>query len=323
MSYLFNRTSVIRLLFIAAIITLLILNIDLDILTQNIKPSYFTAISWTILPVICALAVMAFRHALLLSDYSPPYKYVFSAIVLSAGFNYILPSRLAELLKATYLREKCSVPFSAGTSAVVVERLIDILIIGIIGATSILFLPNLGSSLKYIIILLSIIFIFFVLPRSEKIFWYISAKLPWPKITNFLNNLHNEIKNKIKVKLLYINLGLGFTAWTLNIVAFAVFFNLAIPDGLDIQIILTVFVASAIGMAIPILPAGLGTFEAAIVLSLKAYGFDFDESLALAIALRLTLLLAVTPLAVVISMKSGTGVRSFLAEAKSALRSSK
>lgn len=313
-------STLLRIIIVSLAIFLIALNINPNELVRHIHPSYFIAILCTAPSIIGVIAIMAFRHAKLLSDFSPPYKYVFSAVILSTGFNYILPARTAELLKATYLREKCSVPFSAGTSAVLMERIVDILIVGMIGVISILFFPDLGSGWKYAGILLSIAFFFIVLPRSGTIINYLSSMLPWPRVSSFFNQLHKEIENKTRLKSLKINITLGVCAWLLNIISFAIFFNLAIVNGLSISGVLTVFIASAIGIAIPILPGGLGTFEAAIIIALKINGFEFDESLALAITLRLTLILAVVPISLLISISSGTGVTSFINSVKSAIK---
>lgn len=315
-----TRTAIYRLIFVVIALFIVVINIELEDLTHHIQATYFVAIIATVPTIISAIAIMSYRHAMLLSDYKPPYKHVFSAVILSTGFNYILPARTAELLKATYLREKCAVPFSAGASAVLMERLVDVLIIGMIGVISIVFFPDFGSGWKYAIILLLILFLFIILPHSGAIINYLSDKLPWPRVTTFFKQFHREVESKTKLKSLYINISLGMSAWLINILSFAIFFNLATVDGLSLSGVMTVFIASAIGIAIPILPGGLGTFEAAIIIALKLYGFDFDESLALAVTLRVTLIVAVAPLALLISVTSGTGIRSFFLNIKSAIK---
>lgn len=316
----FSQTTLLRLIFSALILSLIVSNVNIEEFIRHIQPAYFVAVISTLPIILSVIAIMSYRHAKLLSDYGPPYKHVFYAVILSTGFNYILPARTAELLKATYLREKCEVPFSAGASAVLMERLVDVLIVGMIGAASIIFVPNLGSVWKYVGILLAITFLFVILPRSGKIIYYFSDKLPWPRITSFLKQFHKEVESKTKLNSLYVNISLGSAAWLLNIVSFAIFFNLATDSGLNLSGVLTVFVASAIGIAIPILPGGLGTFEAAIIIALKLNGFDFDESLALAVTLRLTLILAVAPLSIFVAVTTGTGIKSFIINIKSAIK---
>lgn len=317
-----TRATLVRIFFLALVLFLLAQNVNFNDFIRHLQPTYFVAIASTLPVILFVIAIMAFRHAKLLSDYKPAYKFVFYAVILSTGFNYILPARTAELLKATYLREKCAVPFSAGASAVLMERLVDILIIGVIGVVSIIFIPDLGSGWKYAGILLTILSLFIILPRSKKVISYFVEKMPWPRIASFLKQLHKEVENKIRLRSLYLNISLGMAAWLVNIASYAIFFNLAVIDGLALPAVLTVFIASAIGIAIPILPGGLGTFEAAIVIALKINGFDFDESLALAITLRLTLILAVAPIALYISITSGTGIRSFFSNVKSAIKKS-
>jgi uncharacterized membrane protein YbhN (UPF0104 family) len=98
-------------------------------------------------------------------------------------------------------------------------------------------------------------------------------------------------------------------AWLLDFVTIALFFHAAGSIPLGLSGALLVFVATTIGGAIPALPGGLGTYEAAAVFSLKSLGYSFEEALALGFALHATLfcLPLISSLVIVTTEKIGIG----------------
>jgi uncharacterized membrane protein YbhN (UPF0104 family) len=82
--------------------------------------------------VLVSLMAQAQRHAVLARTPPAPFWAAFRAVSLAQGLNVLVPGRLSEGLKATYLRQKAGVPLSDALAALVIERLLDLAILGAI-----------------------------------------------------------------------------------------------------------------------------------------------------------------------------------------------
>lgn len=95
----------------------------------------------------------------------------------------------------------------------------------------------------------------------------------------------------------------------------------SIPLGLDGALV--IYLASTVGGAVPALPGGFGTYEAAVVFVLRGYGYQLDEALALALMLHATQIVFVCVAAPLIALGEPTGIRSLIRGAVTELRSSR
>ena len=101
--------------------------------------------------VLASLVLLSVRYAVLIDRPNLSYFAAAKAVTLSQGLNLFLPARLSELLKATYLRNRAEVPMSASLSAMLLERTVDLIIVGVLGFFCIFFfaaMVNLASSLS-------------------------------------------------------------------------------------------------------------------------------------------------------------------------------
>jgi hypothetical protein len=80
------------------------------------------------LAFMCAV-FLGKRYSVLLRSDEVRFGTAFKAVILSNGLNVVLPARLSELLKATYVNEKTGHSISKALSAVVLERIGDIIIL--------------------------------------------------------------------------------------------------------------------------------------------------------------------------------------------------
>jgi uncharacterized membrane protein YbhN (UPF0104 family) len=91
---------------------------------------------------------------------------------------------------------------------------------------------------------------------------------------------------------------LSVAAWAIAYLIFVCFFAAAGHPDIGLLATLVIFVASTFGLIVAVAPGGLGTFEAAIVMSLVAYDVSTKEALTLAVLMRLCLVLPVVATAV-------------------------
>ncbi len=107
---------------------------------------------------------------------------------------------------------------------------------------------------------------------------------------------------------------LGLLIWGLSYLNIFVFLSLAgsIPIGLSGALL--VFVMTTLGGAIPALPGGLGTYEAAAVIALRSLGYSFDEAMALALVMHAAQLALPFLMAMLLMLQKRLGILSLISD---------
>lgn len=228
----------------------------------------------------------AVRLAILASTPAAPILLALKATILSCGFNSLLPGRVAEILKATYLRNHAGVPFSAGIAGVLVERMMDLLMVMVIGIFAIGFAVIGTGITAYVAVALTLSVILVLLSSRQSMLLALIGRLPWAFVRNSATPLLTQAFVRLTGAVTFQALFLSALIWIVAIGNVALFLALAGTIPIGVKGALFVFVACTLGAAIPALPAGLGTYEAAAVLSLSALGYGFDEALAIGLALH-------------------------------------
>ncbi|MCX8063352.1 MAG: flippase-like domain-containing protein [Anaerolineales bacterium] len=237
--------------------------------------------------VVLATLFHAMRLGLLVG--LPPFdiRCPLSAILLSQGFNLVFPGRIAEAFKATYLHAHAGVPLSKGIAAVFLERMVDSLIVAALGLTGIALLSTRNGWFSFGMAGLVVILLIFI-PLFENRFLMLAKLLPWARLRAFAASFFVHIADTVRNGCFYSALGLGLATWATSFVNIVVFIQVADIKPVSMSGILILFVATTIGGAIPALPGGFGSYEAAAVLALKPFGYSLEESLPLAIMMHLS-----------------------------------
>jgi uncharacterized membrane protein YbhN (UPF0104 family) len=264
--------------------------------------------------IVCCFVVLAMRHVLLVGAPRIRLGVAFRAIVLSQGLNLVLPARLSELLKATYLRDHASVPLSSGVSAVVLERTVDVLIVAALGALGVVQYFDRGNFASVPALGLGFALVILVLVRSPDFVLRLVHAVPSERLAGFLERTFLHFSATAGTRAFWQALLLGGLAWGLSYINILVFLELAgsLPIGLSGALL--VFVLTTLGGAIPALPGGLGTYEAAAVIALRALGYSFDEALVLSLAMHAAQLILPFVLAVLIMLTERLGISSLVAD---------
>ena len=264
--------------------------------------------------VLCCMLVMGIRHLLLVGLPSLSLNVSFRAMVLSQGLNLVIPARLSELLKATYLRDHANVPLSRGLSAIVLERTVDVLIVAALGALALLSYFDRGDFGS--IPALGFIFVVsvFVLIRFPGPVLSLVRVLPSVRLAGFLERTYLHLSSMAGTQAFWRALMLGGVGWGLSYINILVFLELAGSLPIGVSGALLVFVMTTFGGAIPALPGGLGTYEAAAVVALRSLGYGFDEALVLALVMHASQLVLPFVLAILIMLTERTGISSLIAD---------
>jgi uncharacterized protein (TIRG00374 family) len=241
--------------------------------------------------VLISLMAQARRHAVLARTPPAPFWTAFRAVTLAQGLNVLVPGRLSEGLKATYLKQKAGVPLSDALAALVIERLLDLAILGAISvvvissliAPQLAWLPGVAASAAIAILI--------ALPSFRNIALKVSGKVPWPRAAAFITRFQDHAASRLTTQHLTTAVQFGLVAWAASVVNVALFFAIASEPSLTLLQSLLVFVVTTFGGAVPALPGGFGTYEASAVFALQQFGFTVPEALALAVSLHVAQLI--------------------------------
>lgn len=273
--------------------------------------------------VFLGFVVAALWLAILVQTPAAPFGKSFKAQVLSRGCNVLLPGHAAELLKATYLLDHAGVSLSAGLSGVLLERMMDTLMVGLLAMLAIsLTLVDVNITI-FAVAALSVIIVLVVITRTQNQLIKLVSYVPWGLPRKFLEKLLTQASAPLSAGITRTALLYSVAVWLIALVNVTLFLILvgSIPIGLTGA--LMVFVASTIGGAIPALPAVLGTYEAAVVFVLKDLGYGFEEAIAIGLALHASQIILSLAGASAIIMTERLGLTSLWAEIIGLLKSGK
>jgi hypothetical protein len=307
-------------------VTLLVLTIAFnsglfDILRRGFDVRFLWA-SLAVQPLILlGLLVQSMRHIALIGVPKVPLITATKAMGLSLGLNLLLPGRLSEVLKATYLRDHAGVPLSIGMSAVVLERTVDLLIIAGLGSLALLlFVAGVDYRMVLIFCALSTTILLLAL-FGRRLIPRLARVLPWPRLASFCERAYLHLAATVRTAAFFKALALGVIGWTISYTNIFVFLHLAGSMPIGFSGALLVFVFTTIGGAVPALPGGLGAYEAAGVFALRALGYEFDEAIAIVIVLHGTQLVLMFVLALTVTLKERIGLSSLIADLRATVAS--
>ncbi len=127
-----------------------------------------------------------------------------------------------------------------------------------------------------------------------------------------MTHIVNEINNTAKHGTLIPALLIGLVAWLIGACSIYTYFYIATYHMVSLNTAILIFIFSTIGGAIPLIPGGFGTYEAAVVFVLKSVGFKFGAALTLAIGLHLSQLGITSILGLIVLATHKTGLSSIL-----------
>ncbi len=238
---------------------------------------------------------------------------------------YLVPTRVSELIKPLYLADRYDIAVSRTLSIVLCERLSDVFIMAVAVTAAALYLANdsLLSSLPYWIGVAAATVIFSVLMiLRPQFFARLIAWMPWTRLSGLLHRLLREAAAVLKPRSIPFVLALGAGAWASSYAMTYAFLTLSGSRALGAGDVLVVFLAGTAGLIVAVAPAGLGTFEGAIVLALGLFGYTISEALALAVGLRIATIMPSGIIALRVLAREKTGLRSFVRRMRALLQRS-
>jgi hypothetical protein len=305
--------GVLRLGLVALLLALLYWQVDLPLVLDYLEPGLLIA-AMAIQPTVAIVFILgALRLRLLLGAGSVRFSTVMKALLLSNGMNLLLPGRLSELLKVTYLRDHAGTPASAGLAAVFLERLIDVIILGLLALVGVsLALADPGPG--FAVLTVAAVAVLLALPRLERIVPLAVRILPGAWVREGVIRISAHLAARVKDYTVFGALGYGACMWLVSLANAYVFLRVCGDSSIGLHGALVVFVLSIVGGAIPALPGGFGTYEAAVVFALKGYGYTLEEALPIALALHASQLVIGFSGALAIAATESLGIRALSAQ---------
>ena len=246
---------------------------DFDVEQINISKFSFMGIILSFIVIFLSQIVLSVRwmKMSLLS-----FTVSFETIIVSSALNMILPAKLGEVSKALYLKKFYNYSYNKTISIIFVERFLDVVIIFLLlclWAYSYVY----DEMAKNSILILSLIIFFTIIFFNTKYAIVLIKKIPFRFLRIYIQKIYKSVQNLFQKPFLLIFYSIAL--WIFYFASTAVFFLYAVDFSLSTAMILELFIFSTIALSIPLAPAGIGTYEAAVVLFLTNHGVNAEDAL--------------------------------------------
>ena len=210
-----------------------------------------------------------------------------SASVFVAGLALsITPGKAGELLKSVWLNRRAGVPVSASAPAVVMERLTDVVSVGLLGLTGIVLLPTAVALIVGGILVVAVIA--GILAASR----YGEFALRLPLLRRWQEPLAQSLegfRRLMSPAMLTVAVILGALAWAAEGLALWIIV-VGIGEWVSPLIAIPISAAAALVGAVTALPGGLVGFEGSMVALLRQAGLGAPEAALATLLTRLATL---------------------------------
>ena len=263
--------KIIQIVFIVLITIYLLYGLDIQKI--DIQIFSFFDIFLTFLSLLVSQVVLAFRW-MAMSNLS--FGISFETIIVSSALNMILPARLGELSKAFYLKKFYNYSYHKTISIVFIERFFDVIVLFLLMCIWAYGYFSNGIMRTSILSLASIILIVILFFNSKKMLKYLK-KIPFQLLRVYTQKIYKNINKLLKTP--YPILFYTAILWLFYLLSYVIFFMYSVDFNLSFRSILELFIFSTIALSIPLTPAGIGTFEGAVVLFLSHHGVSKEDAL--------------------------------------------
>lgn len=307
-----SSTQIIKIVLVFVALAVILWGVDFQEVWSALTPQTLVAILVMQVFLFTATLFVAYRHAILIRSPRAPIVVCLEAVVLSAGLNLVMPMRISEAIKATYLRKSLDIPLANGTAAIFVERLFDVAIvaaIALIGFVGVYFADPLPLVLLFVGALVALSL---VQPGSKFLVQGLEDRQG--RFVAFVRDNAKHVVAILDRRKAITVAGLTVMSWGVHYFAVWLFFFVQPEYRLDPSQAAIVFGAIIFASAVPALPGGLGAIQAAVVLALTGMGFTFPQALALSIAIHIAEILISAIATPVLLLSKSTGLRDLTRE---------
>jgi uncharacterized protein (TIRG00374 family) len=272
-------------------------DVDWDVFWEGLRTSEYV---W-LLPALglgaISVWVRAIRWQLLFQPKTrPPIGPTTRATIVGQFFNNILPARAGEAARVVMLNQETGTSRAEALGTAVAERIIDILALLVLFFMTLPFLPEitwLKTAVGFALVLIVVVGTATLVLRRfghRPIRYLLRPLTRIPAVheertdraaSNIVAGLH-VLERPERAGPAFV---VTFVSWLLISLSFWLTLLAFEPDlGYDAGIL--VLVTTTLSLVIPSLPAGVGVFEAAVLVALRPYGVEDSEALSYAVVLH-------------------------------------
>jgi uncharacterized protein (TIRG00374 family) len=244
---------------------------------QNAIPSYLIV---AVAICIAAWFIRGWRYRYILEKLEIRVRLMLSTacIYVSQTANLIIPARLGDLVRLFILKHEVNASYSKGLSSIVIERFFDIATVAFLGVVTLPFILNVPewfSTVLMVVILACCGFIIFLIicGKIESKNKYISMAL----------KLFNDVKKASLTITALLVLGVVSVVIWLSDSIICWIIALMFQQQIPILIVILAIVIGNLVKAVPITPGGMGTYEAAVAITLQLGGVEPATAVLIAI----------------------------------------
>jgi uncharacterized protein (TIRG00374 family) len=261
--------------------------LDIEIFTQQVGSISWPAALFLVFLGLLGDATIAARWKFL-SRAKCSFRAAFEAFMVSQYFNNLLPARIGEFTRVAYLKTFYGTKIASGLSALFIERIFDVAILGTLTVAAVHFfieIPELERLSLGTVIGLSIFLVF--LQTQRRLLMQLLKLLPIRSLRTHLRKIVHDMHRILTVRKVVGMTSITVVLWVVYFSITAGFLAFAAHIELRLAEYFVVFVVSSIAMSIPLAPAGAGTYHAGLMFALGFYGVGKEEALAAAFVLHL------------------------------------
>lgn len=260
--------------------------------------------------VLASLLPLGGRYVRLIEAPWSGFPACFKAVTLAVGLNNILPLHMSQVVKATYVNQNAGAPYSVALSALFVERVADLAALCCVAlwGASMLFSPLFNGALAAGVLGVLVLFIagFPLLSRMAARY---AERLPWEGPRLFATGALRHTRSQLETGKITISILLSLLAMLTSVAGIALFMYIHDGCALGLAGVVNLYAATTLfGAALPSLPGGFGTYEAAAIVILRWFGYEMDEAAALAVGLHLSQICLFFLMALGIAVRERIGV---------------
>lgn len=253
--------------------------------------------------VIFIVAYIQAKRMVIYANHKFHWLTALKANACSVIFSYFTPGKTSEMIKPLYFKKSADLPYAEGTALVVVERIYDALTFFVLLPILAIFLSIdklqqyvnplvlLGMGIVVISLIVAIVF-------KPNLGLYVIQRLPVARIRAFTMSFYQQLQLSFKQSFALSPLFLSVIIWVGSWLSYWIFLSYIQNQWMNLTDALLIFVVGTLGLTFTIAPAGVGTYEAIMILLLKSYHYSAQEALMIAEGLRLINLLPFALIAV-------------------------
>jgi uncharacterized protein (TIRG00374 family) len=245
--------------------------------------------------VSLGVAIRGARWCYFLRSLSVPLPIVPSLVAFTASFALTAtPGKAGELVKSALLRVRYGVPITQTAGILIVERFGDFAALLLLGAIGLTLFVDIGAYFLFCVLIVVGTFIClqrpFLVKKALSPLAHFSQARP---IIERLSGVYSATSRLLSPGTLLVGEAFAVVAWSCEGFALYVLTH-SLPTEVPLYASVSIFALSSIAGALSMLPGGLGSFEAVMIILLTQIGVTSAMAAVVVVAFRLCTIYFVT-----------------------------